>query len=314
MNDEDFIVRLQILRSKIVRIMANIDELALIPAAPLTRTEKDGLSLQEIRMRLEEIVRFRLEPLNGIVRASGLIKNPATTLRFLESQLAYDQRELKSRQEMVDTIRESIAVYAGNGRALVPEAMQSATEATAPRPKGLGTPNGGETVMPQFTDTFIDRLVTLAHQSGDMEYRQRLVDDYRRQSSITVPSQTEVEYDQQVLNLVKAAPAGPATSTLATQVSTEIEQSEAEVRKLVGQVDEIYEIVSRNLNPTTELLSLTSPPTTRNERAMTIQKLGLYGVLVMLMSLPVIVIACLLHARVREEEETEGYVGEGAAT
>jgi hypothetical protein len=301
-GDEDYIVRLQILRSKVVRVINNIDSLALIPSAVLVRTPVDALSLQEIRLRLEEIIRFRLEPLNGIVRASGLIKSPATTLRFLESQLAYDQRGLKAAQDQADSIRQALAVYALDQHALTAET----TEASAPgRPKPAN--GNGETVMPQFTDSFIDRLMALTHQAGDVEYRQKLVDDYRTAAAATVPAQQEVQYDQEVLNLVRSAPAGGPTATLGAQVSKDIETSDAEIRQLISRVNEIDEIVSRNLNPATELFALTAPPTTHTERSLSLSKLALFGALTMLVSLMLIIGACLMHARVREEERIEGY-------
>ena len=304
-GDEDYVIRVQILRSKVVRVISNIDSLALIPSAIMVRTPVDGLSLQEIRLRLVEIIRFRLEPLNGIVRASGLIKNPATTLRFLESQLAYDQRGLRAAQDQADSIRQAIAVYALDQHALTPEPKEASA---AGRPKPAN--GNGETVMPQFTDSFIDRLMALTHQSGDVEYRQRLVDEYRKATVATVPAQQEVQYDQEVLNLVRSAPAGGPTSTLRAQVSREMENSDTEVRRLISRVNEIYEIVSRNLNPATEMFALTAPPTTHTERSVSLTKLALFGGLTMLASLVLIIGACLMHARVREEERVEGYAGE----
>jgi hypothetical protein len=53
---------------------------------------------------------------------------------------------------------------------------------------------------------------------------------------------------------------------------------------------------------------MTQPPITRVERSQNIVKLALYGVLFLLLSLPVIVVLCLLHNRVRQEEASEGYI------
>jgi hypothetical protein len=309
--DDDYIVRLQILRSKIFRIMNNIGPLEKVPGAPLVRTA-DGLSLQEIHLRLEELVRFRLEPLNGTVRASGMIRNPATTLRFLESQLAYDQRDLKSAQEQSDSVREALAVYAMNERVLSPESSNSSPAGgQSTRPKGAG--GTGETAM-QFTESFIDRLVSLTHQAGDTEYRQRLVDDYRRLTANVIPVQATVAYDQEILNLVKGAPSGGSGGVTADEVKRQIAGMDDEMRHMVARVNEIFDTVSRNLNPGTEMFALTSPPTTRTEYGKSLRTLGLYGVLTLLASLPVIVVLCLLHARVREEEESEGYAAPAGTT
>src|SRR5260370_12529608 len=94
-NDSDYIVAIELLRSKVGRVQRNIDDLSIVPGAELVRTTKDQMSLQDITVRLEEMMRFQLEPLVNRVCQSGLMTNPAATTRFLESQLGYDQRQLK---------------------------------------------------------------------------------------------------------------------------------------------------------------------------------------------------------------------------
>ena len=88
-------------------------------------------------------------------------------------------------------------------------------------------------------------------------------------------------------------------------VRSEIDVSAAEVRQLIVKTNEIYQLLSRNLNASTQLFSLVGPPATRIERARTLARLALYGVALLLLAFPVIVILCLLHNRVREEEAAE---------
>jgi hypothetical protein len=299
-SDDDYILLVQILRSKMTHIIANIDVLYDVPGSELART-RDGMSLAEIRLHLVEIIRFRLEPLNGLIRSSGLIKNPPLTARFVESQLAYDQRELKSAQDYADSIRESLAIYTLNRRGLDSQNGESAKSAGQKQP-------GSETVM--VTDSFIDRLVSLTGQSADLTYRQKLITDFRKASDGIVPAQMAVAYDQELLSMLKNA--GSATSPQnAAQVSAEITGTLENVRKLVSRVNEIYEILSANLNASTELFTLTAPPTTHTERTRGLYQLTMYGVLLILASLPVIIVLCLMHARVREEEVSEGYIAPG---
>jgi hypothetical protein len=182
---DDYITRIQVLRSKVFRIIDNIADLQKMPGADLART-RDHLSLNEIQVRLEEIVRFRFEPLVGLVRNSGLIANPALTIRFLENQLAYDQRLLQARQSEAEVIRQSLAVYTEQRG----ESMGS-TPAGANEKAGAARATG-ETVMPQLSDTFIDRLLALTTQSADTKYRQRLVDDYRLATTKMIPLQQAV--------------------------------------------------------------------------------------------------------------------------
>jgi len=312
--DGEPIVSAHVLRSKIYKVLQNVDELREVPGSDLIRTS-NGMSLEEIRLRLTEIVRFRLEPLVARVATSGMADR-AATLRFLESQLAYDQRQLKSAQDAAEAIRQSLAVYSFDQRGFTGDTA-SAPQTTAPPSSSSSQarplPRPAETVMPQINDSFIDRLMTLTSQSSDVQYRQKIVDDYRRAAVFIIPHQQNVNYDQEVLNLVKSGSAG-AASVRADDVHNELVATEKESRQLLGRVNEIYSIVSSNLNPSKEIYSLTAPPVGRTEHSRSLKQLALYGVALLALSLPVIIILCLLHARVREEEASEPYVaGEAAA-
>lgn len=307
--DGEPIVSAHVLRSKIFKVLQNVDELQGAPGSDLIRTS-NGMSLEEIRLRLTEIVRFRLEPLVARVATSG-ITDRAATLRFLESQLAYDQRQLKSAQDGAEAIRQSLAVYSSDQRGFTGDTA-SAPQTTTTSSQARPLPRAAETVMPQINDSFIDRLMTLTSQSSDVQYRQKLVDDYRRAAVFTIPHQQAVNYDQEVLNLVKSGTAGAAPAR-AEDVHNELVATEKESRQLLGRVNEIYSIVSSNLNPSKEIYSLTAPPVGRTEHSRSLKQLALYGVALLALSLPVIIILCLLHARVREEEASEPYVGTGEA-
>jgi hypothetical protein len=299
--DGEPVVAIQVLRSKIYKILQNIDELGQIPGAELMRS-RSGLSLQEIRLRMEEIVRFHLEPLTGRVANSGLIVDRGATLRFLESQLAYDQRQLKSTQDLADSIRQSYNVYSLDQRGLTP----ATTPTSGAREESRSPQQRGDTVVSQINEGFLDRLVAMASLSNDMVYRQKLVDDYRHAAREVIPAQQAVSYDQEVLNLVKTSAAGPAT-TQATAVRNEIGATQTEIKQLIGLMNEIYSSISVNLSPSKELYTLTAPPVARTEHSRSLSQLLLYGVALLAVSLPIIIVLCLLHARIREEESREPY-------
>ncbi len=301
-SSSDPIIAIEILRSKIYRVIENIEDINALPSAELMKTA-DRMSLAEIRMRLEDIVRFHLEPLVGVARSSGLVSNPAYTVHFLESQLAYDQRSLQAAQTHVKAARDALAMYTSD-QARLADATAAATGATRLRPRGAPGGEGGETVMPQLSDTFLDRLMTLSKQATDSQYRLKIITEYQRAVNATIPLEQAVSYEQQVLDQIKSAPASGARAG-ERQVTAEIEESTGEVRRLIGKVNEIYQLLSRNLSPSTQLFSPAGPPVTRIERAQTFSKLLLYGVVLLLVALPVIVVLCLLHNRMREEEAVE---------
>lgn len=302
-TDAEPMVSILVLRSKIDKILQNIDDLRKVPGSELLRTA-DGMSLEEIRLRLEELVRFRVEPLAARVSTNGLISDRTATLRFLESQLAYDQRQLKAAQDQAELIRQSLAVYSNDPRGFTAEAT---TTAAGARDQARAAPPRTEPVTPQISESFIDRLMTLTSQTNDAQYRQRLVDDYRRAAQAVIPAEQAAAYDQEIVTVVKNGSTAPSPSQAAA-VNGEIAAVQNESRKLLSHVNEIYTFISKNLHPSRELYTLTAPPVARTERARNLGRLALYGVALLAISLPVIVVLCLIHARIRDEEAAEGYI------
>ena len=299
----DYIRGLQVLRSKIHRVLDNIRDLQEVPGAAVVRT-KGNLTLGEIFARLEDIDRFRLEPLGATIRSSGLVPNAAAATRFIEAQLAYDQRELRARQQAAEQVRQALAVYTLDQRALGRDSRSATSpgSSTPPEQTAAGAPGlSGETVMPQLSDSFLDRLVALSAQSNDVKYRQKMIEDFRRLAARAIPAEEAVAYDQQLLRDLKGD--GPAGSKAdAAAITAELDGARAEAKRLTAEVNEVYATVSHNLNPSTELYTLTGPPVSRAERAISLPRLGLYGLLLLLLALPIIVIVCLAHNLMREEE------------
>jgi hypothetical protein len=155
--------------------------------------------------------------------------------------------------------------------------------------------------MPQVSDTFIDRMAQLLNQSADVQYRQRLVTQMRAVQNQMIPAQQAVRYDEQLMREITT----PSTTTVPeAQLGADVEQVRAQAKALVAKVGDLYAIISQNLNPQTYLYSFTGPAQRKTQRSTSLGRLALIGVLVLLVSFPLIVVFCLLHHRVAEEEQT----------
>lgn len=135
--------------------------------------------------------------------------------------------------------------------------------------------------MPQIGDTFLDRLLNLTSRSEDVAFRQNLAVDYRKASEAMIPLQQSVAYDESILTQLTASH-GAGKATDAATVHAEIENACAEGRKLVGQMGEIYQIISRNITPSTQLFTLTTPPTTRNLRSLNTSRILILGIVLLI--------------------------------
>jgi hypothetical protein len=293
----DQMIALLILRSTIGRVLMNVAALEEFPGASLIRTPSQKMSLPEVRLRLEDTLRFRVEPLLTVIRTSGLIRNPVATVQFLESQLIYDQFRMHDLQQRSEAIRNSLSIYTNSSQG---GGEQRASMSTMPAGGGRESKSNVETVSPIVNESFIDRLVALSSQPDEIKYRQKAADEYRRAIVDVIPAEQAVEYDKALLELVRRVPAG--ASSTSPEITNDIETMRTESRALVGQLNEIYLILSRTINPASQIYSVTEAPTTTIQRTGDLRRIFLGLVLVLLLTLPIVVVVCLLHNRVREEE------------
>lgn len=286
----NLVVTIRIMIKKLSQVLDNLDEVSALPSAALTRTS-DHMSVNELYIKIEDIIRFQLEPMVPLARATRSTNDPYT-VRFVQTQLAFDQRALQSYQDRVEAIQNAIAVYTN----------QRAVSMDAPAPTARsGEKAQPETVMPQLNESFIDRLAQLLNQSADLTYRQKMVDEMRHIQATMAPAQEAVRYDQELLRDVTTPP--PPVSVSEADLRIQLNQARTQAKVLIAKINEIYTIVSHNLNPETYLYSVTAPPTTTILRGIPKSRLVLYGIITMLLSVPLTVLICFVHHRMREEEQ-----------
>jgi hypothetical protein len=280
----DWIVALDVLRTRINTIERNVAQLEEVPGATVLRGGPENVSLEEIRLALADIVRFRLEPLLVQLRSgSGM---SGGTLRFLESQLAYNRRQAEAARNRAGALREALETYT----------MQTEQPRTS---DAVPSPASRETITPQLSESFLDRLIQLTNQRTDVEYRQEMVDEIKRASLASLPYEQEVGYYEQLLSQAR----GGASSTDSPEaIRREMSSILEAVGHAIRDANAIYDLMSLNLNPSTVLYTVTSPPLAQTERGLSLRRIALWGLLAILLSIPLIIGGVLLAARVREEE------------
>jgi hypothetical protein len=83
----DYLRGIDVFRTQIVRIIDNIGQIERLPGATLLRTGDDRVSLLEAKVELEDILRFQVQPLLGMLRETGLSKNPEGMQHYVADQL-----------------------------------------------------------------------------------------------------------------------------------------------------------------------------------------------------------------------------------
>lgn len=278
------IVSTVVLRGKVMQLLANVDQVRKVPNAELMRTA-DGYSLNDIAVQLADVVRYRLEPLVDRIAAARL-DDRAETLRFMTTQLAYDERTLQARISTAEAAQRTLAVYTAEQQQKFAQSGPAAATSTQP---------AAEAVTTQINESFIDRLIDLTSRSVDSDFRKEMAEEYQRATLAILPAEEAVAYDKAVLESVRST--GAASGANAQDVARELASTRDEVRQLAFKVQEMYKIISRTLNASTELLAPGMPQTTI-ERGVSPVRLVLFGVLFTLLSLAVTVLLALVHSRI----------------
>ena len=293
---EDYITGIDILRAQVRRIIVNIDEIATLPGAAVIRIRDGRTSLAEIRVNLEDVLRFQIQPLVGMIRMTGLSRDPESLSRYIDDQLFQISLERVEAEKRVGAVQESLRAYMLQ-RGAVP---QAGSGGAIPRPAP-----GGEAMMPQLGESFLDRLVEMSTMNSDIEYRQRLTDRIIEESvAVAALEREQVYYEDLSRSVTDLGPRSGRADRERELVSVEagFEGALDQVVVAVDQVNAIYEELStQNLNPTTLLYTVTAPFSMRTERALSRRTAVLYGALVFVLSLFVVPLGCLVHSYFQRE-------------
>ena len=296
---EDYITGIDILRAQVRRIIANIDQIATLPGAAVIRLDDGRTSLAEIRVNLEDVLRFQIQPLVGMVRRTGLSRDPESLGRYIDDQFFQLSLERAEAETRVAAVQESLRAYMLQGAVAVPEAGSGSGElipTVAP---------GGEAMMPQLGESFLDRLLEMSTMNSDVGYRQRLTDRIIQEIvAVAALEREQAYYEDLSRSVTDLGPRSGRADRERELVSVEagFEGAFDQVVAAVDQVNAIYEELStHNLNPTTLLYTVTAPFTMRTEAALSRRTAVLYGALVLMLSLVLVPLGCLLHSYLQRE-------------
>ena len=286
----EFLIRVDVLRGTIVRVLENLDELAELPGALVVRIgedEKSSVSLPELRAHLQDLLRYRLEPLGAAIRSGGMFTDAVAVGSYIRNRTLDSQLRAREASARVAALRDSLASY-----------MDASSTAASPTPQDPNAPMGG-TVIPQLSESFLDRLVSLGRQDADIVYRQQLTDKIIEASASAARLGTETQYYEEMQRLT-----GAAAGRDSPRAAAEFAAIQSAVVLALQRIQDVYDEVSaRNLNPRTGLYSIAGPFLVRSHRSLSLTDLLLYALLTLVATLLIACFAVLVHYFVRGRDE-----------
>jgi hypothetical protein len=160
-------------------------------------------------------------------------------------------------------------------------------------------------MIPQFGESFLDRIVEMSKLNNDVEYRQELTDRIIEQSLATTSLEKEQAYYEDLSRSVKGfgrAGGGSRQATI-TELNARFNAAVQGILTAIDQVNAIYDAISKlNLNPSTVLYTVTGPFAMNTQRSLSPRTLGLYFVLIMMLTLILVPVGWLVHHAFKKQQ------------
>ena len=292
---EDYLVAIDILRSKTNRVLETLTAIAKLPGAEVIRVGPERVTLADVRTSLEEVVRFRLEPLLGLIRSEGVTKSSRGLALYAGNQLFQLRLEQQESADIVQALQTAL-------RENMAQRGVSSGDSKAGAAGSGGGAGGGQAMMPQLDQSFLDRIMTLSTAQADAEYRRKLTDRLIEESvKMAARSREAAYYDDLVKELRTTTTRAVGSPEIVALIKTRSLEAFDEIAKGVEQTAAIYrELSALNLNPSTTLFSVSGPFSLQTQRSLTLKTVILYFVLLMMLTLIIAPIGCLVHHAVRK--------------
>jgi hypothetical protein len=307
LEQEDYLVAIDIMRAKTARVLATLDEIDKLPGAKALRVGQDRVSVAEVRAGLHDVIRFKLEPLMGLIRSEGITKNSRNLSIYATNQLFQLRQEQLESAARVQALQASVREFSNKGTLLEGDAGTAG-------PAAGGPPRG--TITPQLDQTFIDRLMGLSIAKEEFEYRRKMTDRVLTESEIAASKAKEAAYYDDLAKELRTSSGrtvgSPETVAL---IKTRSAQAFDEIVRGIEQTALIYkELSAQNLNPSSTVFAVTGPFTQTTQRSLTARTVLLYLVLILMLTLIVVPIGCVIHHAVKVRRAAAAAASAAAAT
>jgi len=304
MDEEDYIVSLDMLRIAVRRLQGAVTALQSLPGANVVRVGPTGMTLTDAQSNLDDLLQFRISPMIGFVRAIGVTKNAALTIQYLRNQLFTINLDRDAAKGQVQVYENSLRSYLQQ-RANLP-AASAGSEA---RSSGSGGMGNVPALIPQLGDSFFDRLIELGTKGDDTAYRQTMVNKSTDVGMRLVDFEKERSYYEDLISVFEGASkrSNPAVQKQFLDVFHErYPKTFEELLATIDNVNLFYDTLSQqNLNPTSLLVEITVPPSVNTESSLAGSRLLVVAVVYFLFVGVGTIVGVFVFVRFREESRSQ---------
>lgn len=222
------LVRSDLVRAAMVRVIQNITDVEKLPGSELVRAGKVRVTFAETRLRLEDLMQARLDPLI-VMAGRGFSRE---SVRWVTQAIETASTQLRAAETRAEAYRQALREYSG-----------VSTTPTATSNTGTQRSQSSSDVQaltPQIDRTFIEGIVALS--AANTAFRQEITRDVIEASVEAVSRASVVEHYR---NLLEAMKDSGGDSLPADEVGRRLTVITAEAKETTQLFNDIYDEFSR---------------------------------------------------------------------
>ncbi len=305
-SSEHYLVRVDVLRDGAQRLLDTLMALEKVPGAPAVRTT-DQDSVANVKAAVEDIMMFEIEPMLGYVRLAGSSPRDRVLLSaYISDSLLRKQLDRTEAAAHAVALQNGLREYASQrGDAIVDQSRDGRASA-APA-------NVSPQVIPQLSESFIDRLMDLSASTHDQDvlYRQNLTNEFLQAQTQVAALDKEIAYYEGLQRQISQSITGGTDPAISAILNTRFNRTLKELLELSDRSQKIYnEISLQTMNPTRQLYAVTQPFMLQTFPALVLRTIILSLALTLLITLTGAIIGCFIHnGRSQQKERAFAYAG-----
>jgi len=285
----NYFIATDLLRLTTKRIKNDIQEVRKLPGAEVLEIGKKGLKLGDIYYRLEDLEKFKLNPLAGFLRRTKPTLHLDEVLAYLENQIFELKLKYDKAVSYIDLYRDSLDRY-------LSESTRDYTSKEAGRDHpGAPTIEMGTTI-PQLGESFLQSVITMARKNMDVEFRQKLTLDIISVGKDKSAIEYELQYYRDIYERItkpeETVPSGeaePQENSLKRFKTSQLEIYD-QLSEAIDNLNEFYNKLSKiNLIPESRLYTVMEPVMSKTLKSLNTRRLILLMILAWIVAEGVII-------------------------
>jgi len=285
----NYFIATDLLRLTTKRIKNDIQKVRELPGAEVLEIGKKGLKLGDVYYRLEDLEKFKLNPLADFLRRTKPTLHLDEVLAYLENQIFELKLKYDKAVSYIDLYRDSLDRY-----------LSESTRDYTSRPAGRDHPGASTiemgTTIPQLGESFLQSVINMARKNMDVEFRQKLTLDIISVGKDKSAIEYELQYYRDIYERItkpeETVPSGkaePQENSLKRFKTSQLEIYD-QLSEAIDNLNEFYNKLSKiNLIPESRLYTVMGPVMSKTLKSLNTRRLILLMILAWIVAEGVII-------------------------